>query len=141
MTKKLIFVVFVAVTAGLIWAAVAGLETGPAARTESTAVILRTPDGFDVDDLGDVGVAEAAAALAGRSDDQPGVDFTDDGDRIILLVDRRADLIIELRASQTGTIVEKTWPGPVGERLAWAAEHGRLESPDLEPATGKNLYH
>lgn len=141
MTKKLIPIVFVVVAAGLIWAAIAGLETGPAARTEATAVILRAPDGFEVDDLGDVGVAEAATALSRRSGGRPGVDFTDGGDRIILLVDRGADRIIELRASQTGTIVERSWPGSVDERLGWASEHGRLDAPGLETATGKNLYH
>ena len=72
---------------------------------------------------------------------RPGVEFIDGGDRVILLVDREADRVIELRAARSGTIVEKTWPGPVRERLAWAAEHGRLDAPDLEPATGKNLYH
>jgi len=141
MTRKLIPVVFVVVAAGLIWAAIAGLETGPAARAEATAVILRAPDGFEVDRLGEIGIAEASAVLAQKSDAQPGVDFTDGGDRIILLVDRGADRIIELRASQNGTIVERIWPGSVDERLDWASEHGRLDAPGLESATGKNLYH
>jgi len=141
MKRKVIPVVFVAATVGLIWAAIAGLETGPAARTEATAVILRAPDGFDVEDLGELGIADAAAALARRSGDQPGVDFTDGGDRIILLVDRGVDRVVELRASRTGTIVERIWPGSVNERLGWASEHGRLDAPALEPATGKNLYH
>lgn len=141
MTRKLIPIVFVAVAAGLIWAAIAGFETGPSARTEATAVILRAPDGFDVDELGEVGMAAAAAALARRSGDRSGVDFTDGGDRIILMVDRGTDRIVELRASRTGTIVERSWPGNIDERLGWASEHGRLDAPDLEPATGKNLYH
>ena len=141
MTRKLIPVVFVAVAAGLIWAAIAGLETGPAARAEATAVILRAPDGFAVDDLGEIGTGAAAAELAGRSGDRPGVEFTDGGDRIILLVDRGADRIIELRASRTGTIVERIWPGDVDDRLGWASANGRLDAPGLDPATGKNLYH
>jgi hypothetical protein len=141
MTKKLIPIVFVVVAAGLIWAAIAGLETGPAARAEATAVILRAPDGFDVDDLGEVGLAFAASELARRGDSRPGVEFIDGGDRVILLVDRGADRIVELRASRTGTIVERIWPGRVNDRLGWASANGRLDAPELEPATGKNLYH
>lgn len=141
MTKKLIPIVFVVLAAGLIWAAIAGLETAPAARDEAPAVIMRAPEGFDVEALGDFGIAAAAAELAGRPGDRPGVEFTDDGDRIILLADRPADRIVELRASRTGTIVERTWPGSVKERLGWASANGRLDAPGLEPATGKNLYH
>jgi len=141
MKRKVIPVVFVAATVGLIWAAIAGLETAPAARDEATAVIMRAPDGFDVEGMGEIGIAAAAAELAARSGDRQGVEFTDGGDRIILLVDRGADRVVELRASRTGTIVERIWPGSVEERLVWASEHGRLDAPELEPATGKNLYH
>jgi hypothetical protein len=141
MTRKLIPIVFVVLAAGLIWTAIAGLETAPAARDEATAVIMRAPEGFDVEDLGEIGIAAAAAELAGRSGDRPGVEFTDDGDRIILLVDRSADRVVELRASRTGTIVERIWPGSIDERLGWASAKGRLDAPELEPATGKNLYH
>ncbi len=141
MTRKLIPIVFVVVAAGLIWSVIAGLETAPTARDEATAVILRAPDGFDVDDLKETGIATAAAELAGRSGDRPGVEFTDGGDRIILLVDRKTDRMVELRASRNGTIVERIWPGSIDERLAWATANGRLDAPGLEPATGKNLYH
>ncbi len=141
MTKKLIPIVFVVVAAGLIWAAIAGLETTPAARDKATAIIMRAPDGFDVVDLGEIGIAMAAAELAGRTGDQPGVEFIDGGDRIILLIDRGADRIVELRASRTGTIVERIWPGSVDKRLGWASANGRLDAPELEPASGKNLYH
>lgn len=140
-TRKLIPIVFVVVAAGLIWAAIAGFETAPAARDEATAVILRAPEGFTVEDLGELGIAAAAAELAGRSGDRSGVEFTDRGDRIILLIDRGADRIVELRASRTGTIVERFWPGSIDQRLGWASANGRLDAPDLEPATGKNLYH
>ena len=141
MSKKLIPIVFVVAAAALIWAVFTGLETQPAGRDEATAIIMRAPDGFDVDELGEGGLAFAATELARRDGSSPGVEFIDGGDRVILLVDRVADRIIELRAARSGTIVEKNWPGPVGERLAWAAEHGRLDAPDLEPATGKTLYH
>lgn len=141
MTKKLIPIVFVAVAAGLIWAVIAGLETRPSARNEATAVILRAPDGFDVDDLGEAGLAFAASELGLKEGAHPGVEFVDGGDRVILLVDRDQDVMTELRASASGTIVERTWPGRVEERLSWAAANGNLEAPGLDPATGKNLYH
>ncbi len=141
MNRKLIPIVFVVAAVGLVWAVIAGLETRPAARNEATAVILRAPDGFDVDDLGEVGLAFAASELALRKGTHPGVEFVDGGDRIILVADRELDLLTELRASATGTIVERTWPGSVDERLAWASANGSLEAPGLAPATGKNLYH
>ncbi len=141
MTRRLISIVFLVAVVGLIWTAIAGLETQPTARDETVAVILRAPDGFDLEDLGEVGFTEAAAELAGRTGSRTGVEFTDGGDRIILLVDQDGDRVIELRASRNGTIVEKTWAGPIAKRLAWAAEHGRLDAPGLDPATGKNLYH
>jgi hypothetical protein len=141
MTRKLIAIVFIVVAAGVIWAVIAGLESRPAARSEATAVILRAPDGFDVDDLGEAGLALAASELALKNGTHPGVEFIDAGDRVILLADRERDVITELRASGTGTIVERTWPGPVEERLGWAAANGNLEAPGLDPAAGKNLYH
>lgn len=141
MSKKLIPVVFAVAAAALIWAVFAGLETDPAGRDEATAIIMRAPDGFDVAELGETGLAFAASELARQPSDRPGVEFTDGGDRVILLIDREGDRVIELRAARTGTIVERNWPGPVGDRLVWAAENGRLDAPGLEPATGKNLYH
>ncbi len=141
MSKKLIPIVFVVAAAALIWAVFAGLETDPTGRDEATAIIMRAPDGFDVEDMGNTGLAFAASELARKDGPRPGVEFTDGGDRVILLVDRDADRVIELRAARSGTIVEKTWPGPVDDRLAWAVEHGQLDAPGLEPATGKNLYH
>lgn len=141
MSKKLIPITFVVAAAALVWAVFTGLETKPTGRDEATAIIMRAPDGFDVDDLGETRLAFAASELARRDGSRPGVEFTDDGDRVILLIDRGEDRIIELRAARSGTIVEKTWPGPVRERLDWASGHGRLDAPGLEPATGKNLYH
>jgi hypothetical protein len=141
MSKKLIPIVFVVAAAALIWAVFAGLETQPAGRDEATAIIMRAPDGFDVDDLGEAGLAFAVSELIRRNGPRPGIEFTDGGDRVILLVDREEDRIIELRAARSGTIVERNWPGPVDERLSWAAGHGHLDAPGLDPSTGKNLYH
>ena len=56
---------FVAAAVGLIWAVIAGLETQPPVSNEATAVIMRAPDGFDVDELGEAGSA-VAAELARR---------------------------------------------------------------------------
>ena len=141
MKRKLIPVLFVVAAAGLIWAVIAGLETQPTGRDEAAAVILRAPAGFDVEDLGETGVAAAASALASTTGARAGVEFVDGGDRVILLADRDRDELTELRAAGTGTVVERTWPGPVGERLGWASANGNLEAPGLAPATGKNLYH
>jgi len=141
MNRKLIPVLFVVAAAGLIWAVIAGLETESTGRDEAAAVILRAPAGFDVEDLGETGLASAASELAARTGSRVGVEFVDGGDRVILLADRDRDELTELRAAGTGTIVERTWPGPVGERLGWASAHGSLEAPGMAPATGKNLYH
>jgi hypothetical protein len=141
MKRILIPLVFVVVAGGLLWMAVAGLETGPAAQDEPPAVIMRAPPEFDVEKLGESGLASSASALMARPGLRPGVEFSDNGARVILLIDRQSDRLIELRASRTGTIVERTWPGSVEKRLGWASSNGSLEAPGLEPATGKNLYH
>jgi hypothetical protein len=141
MNRKLIPVLFVVAAAGLIWAVVAGLETESTGRDEAAAVILHAPAGFDVEDLGETRLAAAASALASRAGSQVGVEFVDGGDRVILLADRDRDELTELRAAGTGTIVERTWPGPVEDRLTWASANGNLEAPGLAPASGKNLYH
>jgi len=46
-----------------------------------------------------------------------------------------------MRASRSGTVVERVWLEEVDRRLDWAIEHGNVEVPGLPPATGKNLYH
>jgi hypothetical protein len=58
-----------------------------------------------------------------------------------LLADRDGQCVVEMRASRTGTIVERVWPEAVDRRLDWAVDHGNLDAPGLPPATGKNLYH
>jgi hypothetical protein len=131
----------VAVVGGIFWAMVSGLEDGSSRRDDPPAVILRAPEGFAVEDLGDSTLVTAAATLAGTAGDRVGVEFSDDGDTVILLADHVEQKITEMRAARTGTLVERTWSGEVDRRLAWAVDHGSLEVPGLAPATGKNLYH
>lgn len=135
------FMVGVVVIGGIFWAMVSGLEDESSRRDDPPAVILRAPEGFVVEDLGDSTVATAAAALAGTAGDRVGVEFADDGDTVILLADRIEQKITEMRAARTGTLVERTWSGDVDRRLAWAVENGNPDVPGLSPATGKNLYH
>ena len=117
------------------------LQTEPVGRDEPAAVILRAPDGYSVQELGESTLASTAAVLAQADGLQAGARFTELGDTVILLADRSADRVIEMRASRTGTIVERQWQGEVDRRLAWAADHGKLDAPGLPPSTGKNLYH
>lgn len=125
----------------IVWTFVGHLETGSSRAEEPAAIILRAPDGFAVDELGASTFAAAAGALARAIGARPGVRFSDGGDLVILLADRPAARVVELRASRTGTIVERTWEREVSRRLAWASEHGTLDVPGLPPPTGKNLYH
>jgi hypothetical protein len=92
-------------------------------------------------DIGAATFAAAAAALNSSSGDTVGVEFSDDGDAVILLADRVEQKITEMRAARTGTLVERTWSGDVDRRLRWAADNGNLDVAGLSPPTGKNLYH
>jgi hypothetical protein len=49
--------------------------------------------------------------------------------------------VVEMRASRSGTIVERRWDGEIERRLDWAVENGNFDVPGLPPPTGKNLYH
>lgn len=133
--------VCVAVVAGIAWAVIAELETQPTPREEPAAIVLRAPDGFDVNELGVASLEAAATALRAHSGLRAGVEYSDNGDRIILLADRDGQRLVEMRASRSGTIVERVWPEEVDRRLDWAVEHGTLDAPGLPTATGKNLYH
>ncbi len=141
MKRLIIFSVAIAVVAGIFWAMVSSLQHEPSGRNEAPAVILRAPAGFSVESIGDSTFEGAAVALQAASGDRVGVEFSDDGDTVILLADRIEQKITEMRAARTGTLVERTWSGEVERRLAWAAENGNLDVPGLAPPTGKNLYH
>jgi hypothetical protein len=130
-----------AVLGGIVWAVVAELETQPTARDEPPAIVLRAPEGFDVKQLGEASLPAVAAELRADPNGRVGVEFFDDGDHIVLLADREDQRVVEMRASRSGTIVERVWPEEVDRRLDWAIEHGSLDAPGLPPATGKNLYH
>jgi len=141
--RRFVFVASgIVVVGGILWAMISELDRAPiTTREEPPAVILRAPEGFEVEEMGTATFGEAAAALNGKAGDRVGIEFSHDGDTVILLADRRAQKIIELRASRTGTIVERVWPGETDRRLAWATDNGNLDVPGLPPATGKNLYH
>jgi len=136
----IVFTIVVAV-AGIFWAMVASLQHEPSSRDEAPAVILRAPEGYSVENIGDSIFEAAAAALQGAPGDRVGVEFSEGGDHVILLADRAEQRITEMRAAGTGTLVERTWSGDVERRLAWAVDNGNFEVPGLPQATGKNLYH
>ena len=125
----------------IFWFMILNLESKPSGRVDLAAIILRAPDGYSVQDLGSASFASAAAVLNKGSGGRAGARFIEHGDTIILFADRSNDRIVEMRASRTGTVVERHWQGYVDRRLAWAAEHGDLNTPGLPPPTGKNLYH
>jgi hypothetical protein len=129
------------VVGGIFWAMVSGLEDGSSRRNDPPAVILRAPEGFVVESMGASTFEAAAGALSRAAGDRVGMEFSHDGDAVILLADRGEQKITEMRAARTGTLVERTWSGDVDERLAWAVNNGNLDVPGLPPATGKNLYH
>ena len=141
MRRIVILCVVVSVTAVVFWSMIQSLETEPIGRDEPPAIILRAPDGYAVEELGTVSLAAAASILDQLPGDRVGARFTEQGDTVILLADHVGDRVVEMRASQSGTIVERQWQGDVDRRLGWAAEHGNLEAPGLPPPTGKNLYH
>jgi len=134
-------VAVIVVVGAVFWLMIRNLQTEPVGRDDPAAIILRAPDGFTVQDLGSASLASAAAVLIRTGAGQAGTRFIERGDTVILLADRGNDRVVEMRASRTGTIVERQWRGEVERRLAWAAEHGDLNQPGLPPPTGKNLYH
>ena len=129
------------VLGGIVWAVVVELETQPTARDEPPAIVLRPPEGFSVKPLGGASLAVAVAELRAHPSVRAGVEFSDSGDHVILLADRELQRIVEMRASKSGTIVERVWSEEVDRRLDWAIEHGDMDVPGLPPGSGKNLYH
>jgi hypothetical protein len=113
------------------------------------AVILSAPAGYRMVEGGELPRTEAARRLSGLLAAAPdearlGLHFRSDGFELFWLADRsdRAEpRLIELAAGPTGTRVETVYPGALVERLAWAAERGRLELPGAPPAEAHNLYH
>jgi len=141
MKRFVVFALSLAAVAGIFWFMVSELDREPSGRDEPPAVILRAPEDFVVENIGIATFEAAAAALNSSSGEEVGVEFSDDGDAVILLADRVEQKITEMRAARTGTLVERTWSGDVGRRLAWAADNGNLDVPGLSPPVGKNLYH
>jgi hypothetical protein len=141
MKRFMVPVAVIATIGAIFWMMIQSLQTEPVGRDEPAAILLRAPEGYTVEDLGSASLASAAAILTRNTGPQVGTRFIEDGDTVILLVDRGNDRVVEMRASRSGTIVERHWQSDVDRRLAWAAEHGDLDTPGLPPPTGKNLYH
>lgn len=141
MNRLIIVAVAIAIVGGVFFAMVSSLQLEPSGRSEAPAVILRAPEGFSVESIGESTFEAAASSLQTSPGHRVGVDFSERGDSVILIVDRNTHVITEMRAATTGTLVERTWSGDVDRRLAWAADNGNLDVPGLPPPTGKNLYH
>ena len=106
--KRVLAPVAVVVAVGVIfWLMVQNLQTEPVGRDEAAAIILRPPEGYRVEDLGSASLASAAAILMRSGGGQMGTRFTERGDTVILLADRGNDRVVEMRASRSGTIVER----------------------------------
>ena len=141
MKRFMVPVALIAAIGAIFWMMTQSLQTEPIGRDEPAAILLRAPDGYTVEDLGSASLASAAVILNQTAGSQVGMRFNEDGDTVILLADRGNDRVVEMRASRSGTIVERLWQSDVDRRLEWAAEHGDLTPPGLSPPTGKNLYH
>jgi len=141
MKRVIVVAAAFATVAGVFFAMVSSLQREPIGRGQPPAVILRAPQGFVVEKIGESTLAAAAAELRSVVGDRVGLEFSDGGGRAILLADRVEQEITEMRAARTGTLVERTWSGDLERRLAWAADNGNFDVPGLPPATGKNLYH
>ena len=90
------------------------------------------------------GAAGRLAGLAARQPDRRklGVTYTaPDGSRVILLLDRDADLLDQKTSGSTGTRTQTIWHGRAADRLEKARTAGDLDLPGLPPGEKKNLYH
>jgi len=122
-------------------------SVGGTGRTEAAAVVLSAPPEFDMSAGGSIEPGAAAGLLLARATGEPqkprlGVDYTaPDGSRVLLLLDRAADLLDERTAGVTGTRLQVLWPRQPLVRLARARAGGGLAVPGLPPEEKKNLYH
>lgn len=124
------------------------LDRGPRS-TGPPAVLLAAPPGYRMLEGGELSRAEAARHLAAVLEASPaearlGLHFTSGGFELFWLADRGepgTPVLTELSAGPTGTRVETRYPGPLGPRLAFAADGGRLDLPGAAPPEARNLYH
>ncbi len=125
---------------------------GGAGSDQLVGVQLTPPPGFVVVERGALSRPAAARELSALLSERPrearlGLHFTAEGSELFWLVERDGDggaVLRELAAGAAGTRVETTWGGTAPDlerRLAWAAEHGSLELPDLRRGESRNLYH
>lgn len=145
-TASLLFALFLAaallVALGRLFVSSVGGERPP----EAAGVVLSAPPDALVRQAGPLSAADAARALAALATESPGrprvaVDTVRDGARVLLVLDREAGTIEELRSSTAGTRVSRLHAGSIDARLARAREAGSFEGPGLAPPVEKNLYH
>lgn len=148
MPRRLAVVLTVAAAVVLLWGVGRFFvkSIGGTATEEPAGVVLAPPPDALIEEAGALGPAEAAARLAdlaSRSRNRPRVALTLERDslRVILVLDREAGTIEELRSGPSGTRVATVWKGSLEERLAAARERGTFDVPGLAPPEEKNLYH
>jgi hypothetical protein len=130
---------------GLAWVFLS--QVGGAGREEAAAVVLSAPPEFFVVRVGRLGLPDLAGELADLAAREPakrkvGIDgSTPDGSRVILLLDRDADLVDQRVAGKNGTRTQTIWPGRGLDRLERVRAMGTFEVPGLPPGEKKNLYH
>ena len=148
MTRRLALVF--AVAAGLLVAWAVGrffvTSVGGGAREGAAGVVLAPPPDAVVEDAGELDAPSAARALArsaARHLGSPRVALTTTraGARVILVLDRQAGTIEELRGAPSGTRVGTVWKGSLEARLAAARDRGTFDVPGLAPPEERNLYH
>jgi len=147
-TRRLALVL--AAAAGLLVAWAVGrffvTSVGGGGREEAAGVVLAPPPDAAVEEEGELDAPAAAKALARSAARHPAsprvaLTATRAGARVILVVDREAGTIEELRAAPSGTRVGTAWKGSVEARLEAARDRGTFDVPGLAPREEKNLYH
>ncbi len=141
--------ILLAVVAALVLyvgARILGSGPEPVRREGPGSVEKSVPPGTRVEEAGALADSAAAARLLVLLDRHPeaprlALAYTRGGVQVHLLADREQDLVERWSRGSGNTLVDTVWPGGVRARLAWAAEHGDFEAPDLPPGRSRNLYH
>lgn len=124
------------------------LTTG-AVSSGPAGVILAPPPDVVIEERGELDRAQAAGELAGvlarhSGEVRVGIHFRSAGQELYWIADRSepgAAVLLERSGGAAGTRLETRWQGALGERLAWAEEHGTFDAPGLPPGERQNLYH
>lgn len=110
------------------------------------AVLFSAPQGYAIEQAGEVSRVEAARRLRTALESSPGggtgIHFTSAGSEIYWLVDRGdPQRIVERVAGANGTRMETDFRGDLVKRIAWAADHGSFDAPGTSAGESRNLYH